>query len=337
MNNQSQPLTPQGQALPQPQTPITPPSLPSQPISNVSLSSNLQNTQVIFGQNTNYKIPKANRFKMWLIISGIVLFILLIGAALYLWILPTRWANIYINNTKPLYLKQSSQMTTAFKSLGRPVFNEYTTAATDKQDFAYISSVLTTATNSTNALKAKDHLTVLLGTTWLHKVSSTNTEHQAMQQYVSDSQIFLSDYKELLIYTEQIEQIGQVQLPPLANDFDAIEATTNNPALLTALQQTTTDLQNFSDQVKGLKPSPDLTQFNEDLLSDLSGMNSSLQGLVSALQGNISANISDLFAELETSFSNFVDLLNTNPTANIQTNSIINGQITSLEAEHPLQ
>jgi hypothetical protein len=337
MDNQSQPLTPQGQGLPQPQPPIIPSSPPTQPLSNIPLNSNPQNTQVIFGQNDNYKTPKENRFKLWFIISGIVFFILLIGAATYLWILPTRWANIYINNTKPLYLKQSSQMTTAFESLGRPVFNEYTTVATDKQDFAYISNALTIATNSTNTLKAKNHLTVLLGTTWLHKVSTTNTEYQAMQQYVSDSQIFLSDYKELLIYAEQIEQVGQVQLPPLANDFDAIEATTNNSALLAALQQTTTDLQNFSDQVKGLKPSPDLTQFNEDLLSDLSGMNSSLQGLVSALQGNISANISDLFAELETSFSNFIDLLNTNPTANIQTNSIINGQITSLEAEHPFK
>lgn len=230
-------------------------------------------------------------------------------------------------------------MQTVYQSLGRPVFtgvNE--TTATDAQDYSYISSALTTATNNTNTLKAKDHVTILMGTTWLHSVTSASNEYQAMQQYISDSETFLSDYKTLLIYTEQINQVGEIQMPPLLNDFNQIFANDNNPtAFLADLQQTTTDLQNFTNQVKSLKPSVDLVQFNDDLLTDLSGMNNSLQGLTLAFQGNISQNISDLQAELQTATDDFATLANSNPFTDLQTSSTIHNQITTLEGEHPLQ
>jgi uncharacterized protein YukE len=194
--------------------------------------------------------------------------------------------------------------------------------------------------NSTDALKAKNHLTVLPGTTWLHAVSSANSQYQAMQQYLSDSQAFLTDYKTQAIYTEQIIQVGQVQLPPLLSDFDSIitSAAANNEAeFITAEQQTSTDLQNFTNQVKSLKPSTDMKQFNNELLNDLSSMNSSIQSLQSALQGNMSVNITDSLAVLQSAVDDFVSLLNSNPTANIQTSSMIHDQIIILEGEHPLQ
>jgi hypothetical protein len=66
-------------------------------------------------------------------------------------------------------------------------------------------------------------------------------------------------------------------------------------------------------------------------------MNSSIQSLQSALQGNMSVNITDSLAVLQSAVDDFVSLLNSNPTANIQTSSMIHDQIIILEGEHPLQ
>jgi hypothetical protein len=305
------------------------------------LNSDPQNPVVVGGQDVNYDIDSdSHHLNLWLIFAGAVSLILIIGAALYLWFLPTQWANSYLKSIKPLYKQQASQMAVVFQSTGQPVFTGINTLASDNQELSNINSTLDKTINSTDALKAKNHLTVLPGTTWLHAVSSANSQYQAMQQYLSDSQAFLTDYKTQAIYTEQIIQVGQVQLPPLLSDFDSIitSAAANNEAeFITAEQQTSTDLQNFTNQVKSLKPSTDMKQFNNELLNDLSSMNSSIQSLQSALQGNMSVNITDSLAVLQSAVDDFVSLLNSNPTANIQTSSMIHDQIIILEGEHPLQ
>ena len=359
MENQSQPLPPQGQSpqIPQPpglagsappinnsplQPPANPPSRPvNLPLSNVPLNSDTQNTVVVGSQNVNFEDSGSRHLNLWLIFAGAVFLILIIGAALYLWFLPTQWANSYLNSIKPLYQQQASQMTAVFQSTGQSVFTGINTSlANDNQQLSNINSMLDKAISSTAALKTKNHLTVLPGTTWLHAVSSANSQYQAMQQYLSDSQAFLTDYKTLAIYTEQIIQVGQVQLPPLLNDFYSfitIAGANNETAFIAAEQQTSTDLQNFTNQVKSLKPSTDMQQYNKELLDDLSSMNSSLQSLQSAMQGNMSVNVSDSLAVFQSAVDDFVNLLDSNPTANIQTNSKIHDQITILEGEHPLQ
>ncbi len=357
MNNQPQIFKPQeqgsqGQNSSQPDSSSlnnTPPVAPPQSTPVVSTSvpsatavappaSEPQKSVIVFGHSQGDKIARSNGPNLWFVVVGLLLLVPIAGAFLYLWFLPTSWANSYLKNVQSPYQKQAAQLTTVYQSLGRPVFVGNGNSTSDQQDFSYISSVLQTATTNTDALMVKDRLTVLPFTTWSHTVSSANTEYQAMQQYVSDSQAFLSDYKTLLIYTEQIFHVGQNQLPPLENDLNKINANVNNqPAFLAALQGTTSDLQNFTNQVKSLQPSADMEQFNSNLLTDLGGMNNSLQTLVSYLQGNTNTELPSAVAEFQTSITDFNTLLNSNPTATIQTNSMIHDQIMTLEGQHPLQ
>lgn len=230
-------------------------------------------------------------------------------------------------------------MAAVYQSIGRPVFtSDHSTEASDNQDISYINSALQTATNNTNALKAKDHLTMLPGATWSHSVSSANSEYTAMQQYVTDSQTFLSDYQTLTTYAQQSNRIAKSQLPALLDDFNAFQGSTSSkPAFVAILQKTTARLQSISTQVKALNPSQDVQQYNSDLLNDLSGMNDGLQNLSDALNGNTSVNSLSAAGEFQTSITNFSRLITTNPTAHIQTSSTIHNQITTLQSEHPLQ
>lgn len=356
MDNQKQSLATQGQdpQNPQPNVSMTSPAptsfvgSPQQTFTpggsanqpRVGLpGSSTQGPVVMYGINDSYKVSGSRHLRWGVIAAGISFLTLLVGISLYIWILPTMWANAYLRNTGPLYHQQVAQIVSVYQSIGRPVFTSNNSSPTaDSQDLAYIGAIIQSAITNTNALKAKDHLIVLPGTTWLHSVSQANTEYQAMQQYVSDSQTFLQDYKSLVVYAQQIEQIGQVQLPPLLNDFYSVGASTGSKAaLIAALQKTTNDLQSFTDQVKGLKPSDDLKQFNEDLLTDLSSMNNGLQGLLSALQSGVGSNVANSLATFQSAINSFSTLLSSNATANLQTTSTIHSQITTLQGERPLQ
>ena len=125
MDNQPQPTLSQGQnpQIPQPagSTSTTPPvnNYPPQPstnplsnpvslpLSNAPLNSDPQNPVVVGGQDVNYDIDSdSHHLNLWLIFAGAVSLILIIGAALYLWFLPTQWANSYLKSIKPLYKQQ---------------------------------------------------------------------------------------------------------------------------------------------------------------------------------------------------------------------------------------
>jgi hypothetical protein len=344
MDDQTLPITPQSQG---PQNPpanlsINPTPVPSSPLGQPTVGMPNIDTQgpvVMGGYNNSQKVPESYHLNLWVIIGGILILMLVISAVLYLWILPSLWTNSYLKNIRPLYQKQVSQMTVVYQSIGRPVFtSDNTTVASDNQDFQYITGVLQTAINNTNALEAKDHLTILPGTTWEHTVSKVNSECWAMQQYVPDSQIFLKDYKTLVIYAEQIDQIGQVQMPTLINNIGIInQGTTSESVFITDLQNTITNLQSFIDQIKGLKPPADLQGYNQGLLIDLSGMNNSLQTEESDLQNNNYTGFESQQAIYASSLNDFVKLLDSHPAANLQSNSIIHSQITNLKGENPLQ
>lgn len=264
---------------------------------------------------------------------------LLLTCAVYFLVLPAVWSSSYVSRIKPAYQKQSSQLTAVFQSLGRPVFTGSNASATsNSQDFQYISGVIQTALTNTASLKASNQLTVLPLTAWQHNVASANSHYQAMRQYVSDSQTFLSDYKTLVIYTEQIGQIAQVQLPSLAKNLDLVNKGSNNLAAFTAdLQAASSNLQSFINQLKGLKAPPDMQLFNQTLLTDLTDMNSALSAQQTDIQANDALDFRHQAAVYVSSYKDFVGLLESNPTANIQTSSALHDEITTLQGEHPLR
>jgi hypothetical protein len=263
----------------------------------------------------------------------------LLALALYLWILPTIWSSSYTKSVKPLYLQQANQITTVYRSIASPVFSgNNSSAASDAQDLQYIAGIIEIATNNTNALKSKNHLIVLPGSTWLHSVYNADIEYKTMQQYISNSLAFLQNYQSLIIYTQEIQQFAKIQIPKFINDTNAINESMNSkPTYATDLQRATTDLQSFINQVKGLRLPADLQSFNQTLLTDLNEIDSSLSAQESDIKNNNVANFNSQQAIYVSVDKNFTTLLNANPTADIQTNSTIHSQIITLQSEHPLQ
>jgi hypothetical protein len=295
---------------------------------------------VVYGHNENQpKLSGTHRFRWGVIVGGSSGLLLLVAVIMYLYILPTVWSHSYTKAVKPAYEQQVSQMAAVYQSIDRPIFtSSNTTAANDTQDVQYISSIIQTAISNTNVLKTKDHLIVPPGTTWLQSVSLADAEYRAMQQYISDSQAFLEDYKTLLIYVEQIGQIGQTQLPSLADNLNTInKGSSSESTFLADLQNASSNLQSFIDQLKGLKAPADLQEFNQDLRTDLNNMNSALSAQESDIQNNNDTDFQSQRAAYTTAYNNFVTLMSSNPTADIQTNSTIHNQITTLQEQHPIQ
>jgi len=311
-----------------------------QPLVNSSLPNNQPPPVIVSGKKKKerYKLPKFRQLNLWSIFTAILFLAIIGGAASYLWFLPIHWSSAYTNKIQPDYIKQAGQMTVVYESFTRPIFSGSNASATsNSEDLTYTAGVLLTASAGTNSLRLANHLTILPGTTFLHKVATANQEYQAMQQYVSDSQTLIADYSMLVTYIQKFSVLAQTQLGTLQNDLNNLGLSSANPSTIEpALQTTTTDLQNITNQVKALKPSSDLEQFNNDLLGDLHGMDNSLQGLLSVLQGNTSVDLVSSSGELQTAVTNYITLLGTNPFVNLQTDSTLHSQIVSLEAETPL-
>lgn len=334
-------------APPTPTPPSTPP--PSPPPATVSppAGSPPASGAVVYTDPTAPKpTPTSNkRLIRILLYSGIgvgaVCFILL----LVLWILPSIWANSYLSTIKPLYTQQTTAMQGMYRSMYLPVFTiNGTGESTNQTQLSEAQQATQQALSATNALAAKDHLTVIPGSTWIHSVSRANGDYQAMQQYVSGSQQVISNYTTLITYIQGLIKIEQTKLPPLLNDFNQLNTNPANEShaalvstLLTILQTTTANLQSFTQAANALKPSADLQQFQSDLLNDLSSMQSSLQVLISALQGNVSSAILNALGEFNTSSSDFNTLLSSKPTTGLPTSSLLHSQIVVLQGENPVK
>src|SRR5262249_30882117 len=122
-----------------------------------------------FGQTADYAPAMKGAFPK----SGIIFLaagtaLLLIILLLYFWFLPAHFASQYLDAVKQPYQQQSAQLPVVYDSLHRKVFSSTTTSsASNNKDIAYINGVLRTAQSNTDALKAKNHLTVLPGTAWV--------------------------------------------------------------------------------------------------------------------------------------------------------------------------
>jgi hypothetical protein len=295
---------------------------------------------IMAGQDaSSYKSPTPSRVKILLIAGGSVIVLLLVGVVLYLKVLPQQDASSYTKTIPPLYKQQTADMTSVYQTLDRQVFvSNDSSQATDTSDLSYITNAIQTANASTSALKAKNHLTVLPGTAGMSSLAKADIQYKAMQTYVTDSQNFLSVYKSYVNYVSALNTMSTTQLAPLVADLGTITASAGSQsAILSAVQQTTTQLTCFSTQIKKLTPPTDLQQYNTSLLNDLTGMNSSLTDLSSSLQGNTSVNLDNALGGFQTAINNFYNLLNTNPTASLPTNSALHTDVVALQAENPLQ
>jgi len=316
------------------------PQLPPTPNAKVSNQVVSPPAQVVAHSydDPNGKVEEPKKINPALLITGGAVLILLIILATYFLVLPSTWSSSYTKSIKPAYDQQADQMVAVYLSINRPVFTSSNSSqATNTQDLAYINGVLETAASNTDNLQAKNKLIVLPATTWLGSVSKANNVYQNMQQYLLDSQNFLTDYQTLTTYVTKIKKIGDSLLPSMQPDINNIDSSENNSAnAIVACQKMISDVQKFQTQIKSLTPSPDLKEFNSNLLTDTTGMINGLTGLVVTFQSTPSIQTYESVAEFDASAYGFIQLLQSNPTANIATSSVLYGQILDLQKEKPL-
>jgi hypothetical protein len=347
MDNQTPTPTPTPQIQdPQNQQPITTPvtvgtvsnSPTVQPAVGVAVATT-QQPPVIYSQNESERFTKPHSRKLLKLLSVATLIVLATGAVLYFWVFPSTWSNSYLKTIKPVYGKQADQMSaiySMFEKINPSINNSTVSTATLQQKYNYDSSAIGTAITLTNTIKSDDHLTVLPGTTWLHSISKANSQYRAMQKYTADSLTFLQDYKLLVNYAWQSDQILDQQIPILNNGLDSLNTSQTLSELTVALNNLTTDLQVSIDKISVLKPSPDLQTFNSNLLSALSGMESALSTQVSDIQNNSPSAFKAQAATYASYYTKLSNLLGSNPLENIHTSSTINSQLTTVKEESPL-
>lgn len=312
---------------------------PTNPPAQVSVANQppAQDQFIIYGENEASTVKKPRNSKLWLrlVIAGTVLVVVLLVG--YLFIVPSIWASSYQKAIKIAYNQQSNQIGSVYKSITNPVFNSTVSKAQEDQELQSIKTLLATATTNTNTLSAKDHLKLLPGTDWQHSISSANSEYQSMQKYVSDSQTFLLDYTELINYVQGFEQLTETKLQTLANNIGIINTGAQTSVFITDLQNAIPVVNGYSTSLSKLKPSPDLVQYNQSLINDLSSVSSALSTQASDLQEGNQAGFDQEKAIYITAYGNFAKDLFSQPLSNLNTNSILHTQMTILQAEHPLQ
>jgi hypothetical protein len=338
MNPAETPSTPDAPTTPQitPSAPTIEPSTSSQSIITPAIPA--QGVNVVLGNNdTSLKTQKSLRFKFSPIIlisaSGLLVLIVL----LYMFILPSMWSSSYSKKVQTAYNQQSSQMSDVYKSLNGPVFSGTTITAAGNNELQNIADSISTANTNTSSLKAKNHLIVLPGTTWQKSVSSANQTYQSMKKYISDSTAFLTDYNEFVTYIQQYEQISINQFPTLINQLSIINKGAQASTFIGDLQTASATIGDISNKFSKLKPSPDLVEFNQSVVNNLSDISNALASQIGDIQTNSQQAFNDQKAIYVSAYQTLATTLNSHPLANLQTNSIVHSQITALENEHPLK
>lgn len=305
-------------------------SAPSPQIENSSTPLFSANSEYVKKSESKYKIP-------WKILIPVLGGVLVIGLLLYFLILPIYWSDSYMNSSKTAYDTQSTDMTAVYVSFGRPVFSSNTSLnKNDSTDLSYTQGVITKASAATTSLKAKNHLIALPMTTWLHPVASANKRYNAMQQYVGDSQTFLSDYQTLVTYVTQLEKLEQSQEPQLSTALQAVGNSKSVSQFLTTSQAASTALTAYIKSLKSLHPSIDVQGVNTNLINSLSALNTALLGIINGVNTSDPEQLIESSAQLQSSLVSLSQTLNTNIASFLQTNSVIKQQINKLESEKPL-
>ena len=277
--------------------------------------------------------PKTHK-RLWIIL-GSVLAVLILGSLLYFLILPNNTANSYLKNIKPAYQKQNAQLPQVYDSLSKQVFVSDSGSTGDDNDLNEVSGLIQTALANTKALEDKNHLSLLPGAKLTKKASEANRSFQSMSQYISDSQDFLNEYKNLVTYIKTLLDSGQPGLEKLENDYNKLGASTNATQLISASKTTETDLASLLGVVKNLTPTKDVEDYQGNLLGSLESQYNGIQNLLAALNGDQSINLESTLSSLSNSATRLDTVIGTNPTENLPTSSDLHSKITKLKSEHP--
>ena len=280
--------------------------------------------QPIMVNDHDYSIEK-RRLNKGIFVVLFVIFLLAVASALYFWYLPASWSSSYINGIKQPYLKQKSQLTLVYNSLNVPMFSSaYTTDASNTKPLNSITAMISKAISANNLLAATK-LTVLPGTTWQRSVSSAYSKYQNVQQYVTESSAFLTNYQNLVSYIKSYVSISQVYDPQIQQDLKAIGNSTA-ATIVPDLQNITSPLQKMVSRLKTLKPSTDLATFNSNMISDLSNFYGTVVSFEADAQNHSASNLYQQIGIFKGSLRSLSALLTNNPTANLQSHSSLHDQ-----------
>ncbi|HEX5448060.1 MAG TPA: hypothetical protein VFW90_02560 [Candidatus Saccharimonadales bacterium] len=340
------PADPPTTAQPSPNGPAVPPaagdgvSTVAPPTSVISSAPAVSQPSIIVGSNPEAQPEKVKpKHHYWLVgIILAVLAILIVGAVFYFSILPNRWAKSYISEIKPLYDKQSAQMTAAYNSLSLPIFtSNKESESTDKADIAKLKEIVQSAVSANNALKAKNKLKTLPGTGWMSSVLKASDEKRNMDGYLADSQKFLDDYSGLVTYADKLYQIENGSLTAVGKDIDNLSAGSSSVGQVLAKQKKeASDLANTIDSLKRLSPPEDLKQFHDTFLSDLQAMNSSLKAITHDIETGNAAGLRISTGKYGAAIEGLFSVTSENNFAKLHTDSTIKTQYQTLKSDNPL-
>lgn len=312
---------------------VTPESDPAPVIKG---TDNVPATPMIFSHNSLHGgIGKSHRM-LWTGLVGLILCALIVGGYVYFWMLPANNAKAYLSAVKPAYDQQVQKMNNVYDTLLSPIFTKgsNTTEESDAKDLANIKTQVSTALNSTNSLKNKNTLKVLPGTTWQHDISEANKKHEAMQKYLSDCNAFLKDYDALSSYIQQLESILTGQFQTAFESLGQI-GTAKTPAEISTRVQATLALTSpLLDSMKKLNPPPDLKQYNDNIVNNLTAINKALSDINAAIAARSQVKLTQAANDLDKQLAILDTIDNSN--IDLQKNSNLNNQITILKTEKPL-
>jgi hypothetical protein len=247
----------------------------------------------------------------------------------------------YLADIKTPYNIQSAQMKLVYKSFSEPVFSSNnTTTQTDNTEVTFVNSLIKTAKSETYTLNVDNKLTILPYIQWVSSVSNVHKEHSAMQTYINNSNVFLSDYQTLGTYITGFDAIGDNQLNSLSNLFQNLSNNSNVSQLYadmyTDSQKATVYLSEAISAVKKLNPPTDLKQNNSQIINDLSELNADLQSLVEGVNNQNTQQFASAGLKLEQDSQTLNNLANANAGMLQKNLKQIHTQILNLEAENPL-
>lgn len=297
---------------------------------------------MIYSHNSLARAKEGKMRKLKMVVFFVILPIIL-GAAgyTYFWMLPAKYADTYLSTVKPAYSDQSGKMKVVYDSFSRSVFSvDDNPPASDKKDLDEVKPMIDAAISSTSTLKSKNHLKVLPGTAWLHKVADTNKKYKAMQQYVTDSGKLLNDYQALTTYISKVDDIQVADNDQLALGLEKAVAVLSDRSLAAADLDAKTALAALTPIVasfKQLQVPADVKQDQDAGVGAIDGVISALNEIDAGISTGTPNQITSGAAHLQQAFTTLDNLDKTTGQADhLQHDSSIHQQITALQAAKPL-
>lgn len=288
-------------------------------------------------QTYSTKRPAKTRTKLHWLPMAIVALVIIIFGLFYSLILPNQWDNSYLSKITPAYNQQSAKMLAVYEAFAMPVFtSSNTTYSSDMKNYAASNIAVTAAQTSTNILKKDNALQTTPGPLLLSQTKLTKEKYQAMKQYVSNSQAFLSNFSNLVSYLKNLEQIEKTQIPTIFSDLNSFNNANSMQTVLQSSENTSTAISALITTLQDLQPPQDLVKFNNTLLADLNTLSSAFNQIIGGINSASNTQILAGATALEKAGVQMQTDSSFDWTGMLQKHSIIHQEIVTLESENPL-